>query len=156
MILKETILEKKVYIQDDQKGRTTTAAIAQGTEGEIGIRSDRTYTTKGDLIVEYYNCSDALYEALSSEYCYTTLVSKKEKPRIVEVIRDEAQTSSEDDDDWLILRFLENSFSDYDEVRQWLLSHHVPYRKFYDGNWGVSPEPANVEDAERLARLAHA
>jgi len=76
--------------------------------------------------------------------------------RNVEVIRNENQTSGEDDEDWLILRFLENNFTDHDEVRQWLLRHHIPYRKFSDHNWGAYPQPADVKDAEQSVRLAHA
>lgn len=148
-------MKKTVDIQNDHKGISTTAAIALGTADEIGIRGDVPYSAKGDLIVEYYNCSAALQEALSSEYCYTTLVSKKDKPRLVETIRNEGKTAQDEDEDWLILRYLKNNFTDHKEVRHWLMQHHIPYRKFYDANWGASPTPADVEDAEQLARLAH-
>jgi (p)ppGpp synthase/HD superfamily hydrolase len=73
----------------------------------------------------------------------------------VEAIQRYGKDTKEHDEDWLILRFLQNRFEHHDDVRQWLLEKRVPFRKFFDSNWGVHPSPPDIKDAEQLARRAH-
>jgi hypothetical protein len=146
-------MEKKVYLHKDQ-GRTTTAHIAAGTAGEIGIRGDVPLAVQGDLIVEYDRWWGESDDAAGGELCDSLLVARDNKPDIIAAIGPEAPAQT--DADWIILRFLEAHFDDYETVRCWLRDHRIPFRNFHDSNWGVYPSLPDVSDAEQLARLAHA
>jgi|GEM_PF-370825 len=147
-------MEKRVKLAESGNAGAVTAQIAEGTSDDFGIRGDEVFSMAGDIAIEDYFCSKGDDGYSESEHSDIALVRSSDKEKVLSVIRQE-HNQHEEDTDWEILHYLEKKFSSLGNICTWLLENHIPYRQFYDGNWGTYPSEPDERDAEQLARIAH-
>lgn len=133
-------MEKKIKFADGQRGRSMTAEIADGISLSVGfVKMDKSIAEAGDIVVEQYDYSTEVYEALGGEWCWVTLVSHRDKPALCQAIRSQ-DAAVEEEDDWLVLHFLGRNFTNRLALNDWLSAHDIPFRQFHDSGYGLAED----------------
>ncbi len=131
-------MQKKIQFSRDTKNFSLTAEI----------------TAEGNLVIEFYNHSDAIYEALGSDYSYETHIDHRDKLAVAKAIGNEVGLRQ--DIDTVILEYFASHFTHHQDIRKWLFKNHIPFRKFCAiGNYNAAPDVISLADATALAQEAH-
>jgi hypothetical protein len=131
-------MPKNVRFADHHKGRSMTAEVVDATSHwrERPCRGEPVAQI-GDVVIDLYDCSDKIEEFLGDDYAWFTVVAQREKAALVREVDEDAPDGEGEDEDWRILHFLKNRFTDISQVNEWLAAHAIPYRKFLDDTYVV-------------------
>ncbi len=111
----------------DKSKRVRLSGGPEDSSSDVVIRED------GCLVVEIYDfAEDSLGNDVVSRVLFLIFDSAA-KSKMLELPEKDAQvTHSRGDEDILLLRLLEERFTDYFQVKQWCESNAIPYRKEVD------------------------
>jgi len=97
------------------------------TASSVHIKSD------GSLVIELYDFSSEAEKWLGNEVAFLLKVSPVAKSKMLScLLEGQNQMLDESHDDDLLLRLIEERFTDYFKVKQWLEENKIPYEKGFD------------------------
>ena len=97
------------------------------TASSVEVRPD------GSLVVEFYDFSDEAERTFGNDVAYVLLVEPEQKTRILSGLLAESQDEEAPvNPDAQLLRLMQQKFSSYFQVKEWVKEHGITFRSEFD------------------------
>ena len=114
-------------MEPDKSKRVRLSGGPEDSTSSAVIRED------GCLVVEFYDFSERAEDCFGNDVAFLLIFDSAAKGTMLELLgKDRPVTRPGDDEDILLLRLLEERFTDYFQVKQWCESNAIPYQKEFD------------------------
>ena len=87
----------------------------------------------GSLSIEFYDYSEEAQNRFGNDVAYTIIIDPNNIDKMLNLLENKIIKGNRPYKNRLILELIENRFSSYFELQEWLIENHIPFKKEFDG-----------------------